>query len=381
MIGMIELKKQLRSLALIEPSESPVISCYLDLTGNPGARRAFLGSHAVQIRSVLPAEQQAGFDEAVTRVVNQLGKFAPSAQSAVVFARGGNKPVFVALEFGVALPNWFAVQPTPNIYHLVELKDTYHRYVLVILTQRLARILEVNLGAVTEELWRERPDLRDRVASGWTREHYRHHRAQQTTHFVEEKVKLLSQLMAAGGHSHLVLAGEPALIARLREALPKHLAAKLVDVMDAADHSDVSQVVAATLARFVDAEARAELRIVEELQRGISRGDLAVAGKEPVLKALRRQQVDQLLIDRDYPAESGWSCRACGAVAVAASTPASCPECQQREWLPVEVKAELVRLAAGQGAGVEVIVDHAGLKSLGGVGALLRYAGPEQLIG
>lgn len=381
MIGMLELKKQLRSLALTEPSESPVISCYLDLTGPPTERRAFLGSQSLMTRAVVPEKQLADYDEAVVRVVRHLSKLSEEAKGAAVYARGGNQPVFTALEFGVALPNWFAVQPTPNIYHLVELKDTYHRYVLVILTTRMARILEVNLGAVTEELWRERPDLRDRVGSGWTRAHYRHHRAQQTTQFVEEKVKLLSQLMAAGGHSHLVLAGEPALTARLRKALPAHLAAKLVDVVDAKDHGDLSQVVSTTLARFVDTEARAELRIVEELQRGISRGDLAVAGKMPVLKALRRQQVDLLLIDRDYPAESAWSCRACGAVALATSAPANCPECQKSEWSTVDVKAELVRLATGQGAGVEVIVDHAGLKSLGGVGALLRYTAPEQYIG
>ncbi len=380
MIGMLELKQQLRSLALVEPSESPVISCYLDLTGSSGARRAFLGSQAVQIRSVLPAEQQAGFDEATTRVVNQLGKLSPTAKSAAVFARGGKQPVFTALEFGVALPNWFAVQPTPNIYHLVELKDTYHRYVLVILTTRLARILEVNLGAVTEELWRARPDLRDRVGSGWTREQYRHHRSQQTTDFVAEKVKILSQLMAAGGHSHLVLAGEPALVARLQEALPRHLAAKLVDVGESASRTEES-VVAATLARFVESEARAELQIVEELQRGISHGDLAVAGTTAVLWALQWQQGDVLLIDRDYQAEAGWSCRACGTVAVVAMAPASCPSCQQGEWLAVDVKEELVRLAVRQGAGVEVVVGNAALREMGGVGCLLRFASGEPHLG
>jgi len=380
MIGMLELKQQLRTLALIEPSELPVISCYLDLTGSPAARRAFLGSQAVQIRSVLPAEQQAGFDEATTRVVNQLGKLSPTAKSAAMFARGGKQPVFTALEFGVPLPNWFAVQPTPNIYHLVELKDTYHRYVLVILTARLARILEVNLGTVTEELWRARPDLRDRVGSGWTREQYRHHRTEQTKEFLAEKVKLLSQLMAAGGHSHLVLAGEPALITPLREALPRHLAAKLVDVVESADRTEES-VVATTLARFVDAEARAELRIVEELQRGISHGDLAVAGTAAVLQALRRQQVDVLLIDQDYRGEAGWSCGACGAMVVAVTAPAQCPNCQHGEWVTVVVKEELVRQAVRQGASVEVIIGNAALREMGGVGCLLRFMRAEQFLG
>ena len=35
----------------------------------------------------------------------------------------------LAMQFTDPLPNWIAVYPTPNIYHLVELKDNHHRYV------------------------------------------------------------------------------------------------------------------------------------------------------------------------------------------------------------------------------------------------------------
>ena len=55
------------------------------------------------------------------------------------------------------------VGSTPNIFHLVELKDTYDRYVVMISIEESARILEIHLGKVTEELWRERPELRQRL--------------------------------------------------------------------------------------------------------------------------------------------------------------------------------------------------------------------------
>jgi len=31
------------------------------------------------------------------------------------------------MQFATPVPNWIAVCPTPNIYHLVGLKDSYHR--------------------------------------------------------------------------------------------------------------------------------------------------------------------------------------------------------------------------------------------------------------
>ena len=40
----------------------------------------------------------------------------------------------MVLQFAVPLPNQLRVYPTPNIYHLVELKDAYERYLMMIAT-------------------------------------------------------------------------------------------------------------------------------------------------------------------------------------------------------------------------------------------------------
>ena len=70
------------------------------------------------------------------------------------------------MQFAAPLPNWIAVYPTPNIYHLVELKDNYHRYVVLLAMPDRASILEVNLGAATTQAWINRSELRMRVGSG-----------------------------------------------------------------------------------------------------------------------------------------------------------------------------------------------------------------------
>ena len=37
------------------------------------------------------------------------------------FSRAGDQPVFLPLQFHIAVPNWMVADRTPNIYHLVEL--------------------------------------------------------------------------------------------------------------------------------------------------------------------------------------------------------------------------------------------------------------------
>jgi len=91
------------------------------------------------------------------------------------YARAGKSPFCLLLPFEVPLPDWIGVSSTANIYHLVELKDHYDRYVILLATEASARIIGVNLGSVTTQLCRSRPELRRRVGPEWTREHYQHH--------------------------------------------------------------------------------------------------------------------------------------------------------------------------------------------------------------
>ena len=49
----------------------------------------------------------------------------------------------------------------------MELKDNYHRYVVLLARPDRACILEVNLGAATIQAWINKPDLRTRVGQEW----------------------------------------------------------------------------------------------------------------------------------------------------------------------------------------------------------------------
>jgi protein required for attachment to host cells len=234
----------------------------------------------------------------------------------------------------VPLPTWIAVNSTPGIYHLVELKDTYHRYVVVLVNEHNTRILEVHLGSITEALWAKRPELRERVGRGWTHEHYQSHRRERSHQYAHEIARFVDGVMSKGSYGHLILAGTPKMTALLRQALPKRLVSKLIDVVPAAANDRTSDVVAATLASFIEEEQQESLAAVERLQKAIFSHGLAVAGSRASLQALKSRQVDLLVMATEYVPE-----------------PAGC--------------------------GVEIVHDSEILMGLGGVGCLLRFRSPD----
>ncbi len=336
-----ELQQHIRTLVTFEETAAPVISAYFDLAERNAAHRRFVDERTQFVGGSLPPGAAEDFKQAMRQVTNFLdSQLDQTTQGAAIFARAGNTPFFLALQFQVPLPSMIAVGPSANVYHLVEMKDTYHRYVVVILSETGARILEVNLGEVTKEIWSARPEFRARIGPTWTREHYRHHQEQQMHEFLDEKIKILDRLMAAGGHTHLILAGNQQMAWQFRHALPHHLSAKFVDVVDALDSTQ--DVVTATIAEFVKREERESLAVVDELLREIKRDGLAVAGTDATMEALRFGIADVLVLAKGYDPQFG-------------------------------VKEQMVQLAERYGSTIEVVNESGVLDRLGGVGCLLRY--------
>ena len=151
-LQVADLNEHLRNLMAIEKTEDPVVSCYLSLEdGTQGALRV-LDERISLLSKSMTRNWIAPFAEAAARVESFLAaEVRPTSKAVAIFARGGESPFFLPLQFQVPLPNRIVVEVVPNVYHLVELKDNYHRFVILLMTESSARIMEVNLGAVTEE--------------------------------------------------------------------------------------------------------------------------------------------------------------------------------------------------------------------------------------
>ena len=154
---------------------------------------------------------------------------------------------------------------------------------------------------------------------------------------------MVERIVASGGHTHLMLAGSPRILARVRKALPKNLERILVDTIPASARDRSTDIVLATLSTFVEHEERESSAVVDLLRRELRRGGLAVHGYRDSLDALEHGQADLLIMLAD------------------------------RDDMDVAHTEELVRLAVLNDVHVEVVQHSDELAELGGVGCLLRY--------
>ena len=369
-----ELKHHITLLASVEETDAPFISAYLNLENGQSGWRDVLDERTHILRRILKGNDLADLEIALDKIEDWLASnLLPESKGVAIFVRGIFGGSFMLpMQFAAPLPNWIAVYPTPNIYHLVELKDSYHRYVVLLATPERARILEVTLGAATIRAWMDEPDLRTRVGQEWARTRYQVNQKHRGNRFVREKIAVLEQLMRAGGHTHLILAGDPEITERLRHALPNDLADKLVDVIPASERDQQADVVMATLSSFIEHEEQESRSVAERLAEGLRSQNLAVAGTAATLDALRWEAVDTLVMASDYQPDPGWNCTFCKSIGIETPETSICPCCAAESVRPLDIKEALLRLAEQSECQVEVVEQSDILMALGGVGCLLR---------
>ncbi|MCW8928751.1 MAG: hypothetical protein OQL19_00755 [Gammaproteobacteria bacterium] len=369
-----ELRQNIALLASVEESDAPFISCYLNLENGLTSWQETFNNRIHILRRILKGCDRTDFEEALGKIETYLmSELLPESKGVAIFSRGlSGGSFFLPMQFAAPLPNWIVVNPTPNIYHLMELKDNYHRYIILLVHEDRARILEVNLGAVTTQFWLNHSELQLRVGSEWSRSHYQIHQMDRGEHFLHEKILVLEQLMNSGGHSHLILAGDPDITERICHALPNTLSEKLVDMIPTNKYDQQKDVVMATLSNFIKYEEQESQTIAEKLIDGLRSQNLAVAGSRECLNALKEGDVDILVMASNYHPEPGWICTDCNASGTEAPETPVCTECGLSTVRPLDVKEELLRLAGQRERPVEVVEHSDALMSVGGVGCLLR---------
>ena len=338
-----ELQSHLRDLAALPESDAPLISCYLDLELGRNRWQSLLKRRTKLLRRLTPASGLESLDASVDRIRTFMrSELRPETLGVAAFARVGSDPYFRGLQFEVPTPTWISLDTVPNIYHLIGLKDTFDRYLVLISTSDSTRIFEVRVGAMTSELWLRQPELRRRVGREWTRLRYQNHHRDRDRGLIREMIQTLERLMMGRGYAHLILAGEPQRLAMIRRELPGKIREKVVDVVAVPAGLTDKEVVKATLASFVQEEEHESRSLAQLLLHELRSDGLAVPGAANSLQMLRRGQADALVLATD--------------------------------WERHDAREELVRLAEQTGCHIDFVGKSHALDKLGGVGCLLRFS-------
>ena len=336
------LRRHIIALASLPETHDPVISAYFDLTDPVESQRFLMDVWASGVRRTFTGERRASFESTLAKIrENMTPGLDPGTRGLAIFARSGDYPLLMVIPLGGTMESSFHSGPLPVIFPLVQTQDRFHRFVAVISTEESARICEITLGSVSEELLATTPGIRERIGREWTREHYHHQKRERDRRFLHEKVEIIDRLMSRRGHNHLILAGHPRFIKPLREALPKRWQECIVgEVPRAPNGNDASEVLNEVIQAFVNAEFAESVSNVERLHEEVRTGGLAVLGIDACLPALTHNVADMLVIS---------------------------------ENLDQEDREELVRLASTRGISIEVCEEDPLLDDSGGVGCLLRY--------
>lgn len=336
------LASHISELASLAESEAPVINAYLDFCQSADAIRSKFDHWSMAARPTLPTAQRAHFDQARQEVIREISREWPEEiRSVAVFSRPGEQALLRVIPFSAPLELHFDVSSRPAIFPLVQLKDRFHRFVVVISTEDAARIYEVTLGAVSESILARRPEMGGRLGREWGREHY-HQRKRENDHkFHRDQVAIITQLMARRGLNHLILAGNPRHVSGLRDLLPKHISSRVVgELLKTPSGGDYSSVLEHAVDTFVEAERAESSDTVGRLHEQVRRGGLAVVGVEDSRNAILGGYAAELVIS---------------------------------EELPAAMREELTRLATECDLAIEVCEGDELLATHGGVGCLLRY--------
>lgn len=363
------LRRELEVLAAIEQSEAPFVSCYVDLERGPAGCRDRLEKRARALRATLPEPMRLDFDAALAPLARFLNDgLHPEARGLAIFSRsvyGG--AFFLPLQFAAPLPDALTAGPVPDLFQLAALQDRYHRFVVLLATQRSVSVLEVDLGAASLVAW-----LGSAATAAARRAPPRVEPEPAGESWLARAVTLVERVVAERGHTHLMVAGDPDVTAACRRALPAPLREILVATIAANERHAIADIVAATTSVFVDWEERESQAIAARFVDAVRNNGPAAVGASACFEALRARQAKLLLLARGRRPQPGWRCTACSAMRLRRIPPAACPECGRHSVWRTDESVELVRLARQRDCAVEFVEHCDPLMALGGVGCVLK---------
>src|SRR2546425_1744444 len=370
------LRNQLDRLAAFEPTDLPVISLYLDMRRDQQGREhhdSFLRkAFGERVQTFRGAARQS-FEQDVERIKSYLAEdVRRSAHGLAIFACSGAK-LFETIQLEVPTDaHWLFIGSTPHLYPLARLNDQYPRYAALVVDTNSARLFVFSLG--TTEAGRQVQNVKTRKAAmgGWSQARYQRHTENFHLHHMKDVVEVLDRVVREESINQVVVSCEEVARPLLFQALPKHLAEKVVDVVKMDVHAPDHQVLKETLDALRGKDLETDAQRVESLIGAWRAGGLAVVGPEDTMNALVMGQVEELLITTTPStlrrARSLPPGRAPGPADVESSAPNANLDPDR-----LKLADQLVTKAQQTSARIRFIEDPELLKDVGGVGALLRF--------
>jgi peptide chain release factor subunit 1 len=371
------LRQQLDRLVAFEPSDAPVLSLYLDMRPNENGRRTwdvFLRKVLAERPQALTGEARRSFERDAERIRTYLeAEVRRSADGLAIFACSAAGGFFDAVQLDVPLDaHWLFVGSVPHLYPLMRLNDQFPRYAALLSDTNSARLYVFGLGARETEREVKNVKTRRTTMGGWSQPRYQRHIENFHLHHMKEVIDVLDRTVRAESLNQIVIACDVVTKPLLMEQLPKHLAAKVIDVTELEIRTPEHEVLRETLEILRERDADTDAAQVRRMLDAWNANGLAVVGPEDTLRALQMGQVEELLIAA-APTELRRPVEVTSDMTPAPMDIDTTAPNNDGESDRHRLADHFVVHAHASGARVRFIEDPSLLADVGGVGALLRF--------
>src|ERR1039457_975745 len=240
----------------------------------------------------LGGTRRHSFDRDVERIVSYAtDKIDPAANGVAVFACWSAEEFFEAVQLTTPVSdNCVYAYNQPHLYHLAHLDEQYPRYAAVHTDTNTARIFVFGLGQVVGAEEVKGKKVHRVKVGGWSQARYKRRVGNAHQEHAKEVIERLAQIVREDKVSHIILAGDQVVIPLLQEQLPQEMVS-MVQVMKLDMHASEQDVLAATLEKLQEQEARTAAEKVDRLMQQYRARGLAVVGPQETLEALANGQV------------------------------------------------------------------------------------------
>lgn len=343
-----ELQTQLDRLASFDCGPFPVLSLYLDLRPNERGRDAFEPFLKNEFKERVETYAESGperesLDRDAARVRDYVQNVDRALNGLAIFACGG-ADLFEAIPLAAPIEGHAVhIGDQPHLYPLARLIDQYPRYIALLADTHSARIFVFAANAAEKVDRVEGEKTRSHKMGGWSQARYQRRVENAHAQHAKEVADTVARIARDEGIDRIVIAGDEVIVPLLRDAFPKDIAERVIDVVKLDIRAPERQVLETTIAALRARDEESDRERVDELTGAYRGSGLGVAGLKRTLRAFELGQVEELLLPGNA------------------------------DQIGREAADDLIAKARQTSARVRIIEDPALLKPLGGVGAFLRF--------
>ena len=355
---MHDLNEQIRDLSEIYDKDSQ--NTYVTLYNNRDENEKYLERREKACKSLLSGKELKNFIITIKEIKEFLNRNLGSNYA--IFASNKHN-YFNDIYLPIKVKNSLIVDSSPYIRPLARIQDEWESFTLAIVNSKYAKISSISLGKVEKEKNLSADIINKHKKGGWSQARFQRLRKGAINAFLKEVAGALER----NAEKQIIIAGPGKIKLKLRDMLPKNLKEKIVKVIDI-NINDENELLKESINFISKLEEEKSKGIVKSLKKEILKDGLASYGFNDTLNAVKKGQVELLIIEKDYRIK-GHICEKCQLLK--AGTVKKCPNCNS-STSEVDIIEEILEFAKRTDALIEFTNDEE-ISKLGHIGAILRY--------